>query len=327
MSNVKRHLVQRPRRNRKTQVVRDLVAETSLDVSHLIYPVFLLPGLKKEQPITAMPGQRRMSLDIMLNEIDASMKLGIKSFALFPCVPDSDKDKTASFSWKDDNFYLEAIRKIKDSFGEAMIMTDVAMDPYSTDGHDGLVENDKIVNDKTLEILCKMSVAQAQAGADIIGPSDMMDGRVGVIRQALEAGGHSDVSIMSYSAKYVSAFYGPFREALDSAPKKGDKKTYQMDYRNSREAIREAALDVQEGADILMVKPALCYLDVIQKLKSKFMLPIAAYNVSGEYSMIKAAAKNGWIDEQAAMLESLTAIRRAGADIILTYWAKAFAQL
>ncbi len=320
-------ILDRPRRNRKNKTVRDLVAETELQASHLIYPMFLLPGDKLEQPLLAMEGQSRLSLDKMMREMESCMELGLKSFVLFPCIPDSEKDKTASLSWKDDNFYLNAIRKIKASFTEAIIMTDVAMDPYSSDGHDGFVENDQIVNDKTLEILSKMAVAQAQAGADILGPSDMMDGRVGVIRRALEQNGFYDVSIMSYTAKYVSSFYGPFREALDSAPKKGDKKTYQMDYRNAHEAVREAALDVAEGADILMVKPALCYLDVIQKLKQNFTLPIAAYNVSGEYAMIKAAAKNGWMNEEAAMIESLTAIRRAGADIILTYWAKAFAQI
>lgn len=316
----------RPRRNRKSQSIRDLVAENSLRPENLIYPLFLLPGQNQVQPIKSLEGQDRMSLDKMLKTMEHMIKYGVKSFAVFPCVPDSDKDHTASYSWSEDNFYLKAIRKIKENLPESVIMTDVAMDPYSSDGHDGLFENDEILNDETLEVLAKMSIAQAQAGADILGPSDMMDGRVGYIRRSLDALGYKKVSIMSYTAKYASAFYGPFRDALDSAPKKGDKKTYQMDFRNSREALREGALDVEEGADMLMVKPALCYLDVIQLLKQNFELPIAAYNVSGEYAMIKAAAQNGWMDEEKAMVESLMAIRRSGADIILTYWARQFVE-
>lgn len=293
----------------------------------MIYPMFLLPGTNVSQPILSLPGVSRLSEDKLLKEVEDCLEKGLTSFALFPCVPEPHKDKMASYSWRDDNFYLTSIRRFKEKFPEATIMTDVAMDPYSSDGHDGFVENDKILNDKTLEILAKMSVAQAQAGADVLGPSDMMDGRVGFIRRVLDEQGFSEVSIMSYTAKYASAFYGPFRDALDSAPKKGDKKTYQMDYRNSREALREAKLDEAEGADFLMVKPALSYLDVIQLLKQNTQLPIAAYNVSGEYTMLKAAAEKGWIDEERAFVEVLTSIRRAGADIILSYWSKQLAEL
>lgn len=317
----------RPRRNRKSQSVRDLIAETNLSVSNMIYPMFLLPGANVVQPILSLPGVSRLSEDKLLKEVEDCLEKGLTSFALFPCVPEPHKDKMASYSWRDDNFYLTSIRRFKEKFPEATIMTDVAMDPYSSDGHDGFVENDKILNDKTLEILAKMSVAQAQAGADVLGPSDMMDGRVGFIRRVLDEQGFSEVSIMSYTAKYASAFYGPFRDALDSAPKKGDKKTYQMDYRNSREALREAKLDEAEGADFLMVKPALSYLDVIQLLKQNTQLPVAAYNVSGEYAMVKAAAEKGWVDEERAFVEVLTSIRRAGADIILSYWSKQLAEL
>lgn len=307
--------------------MRDLIAETNLSVSNMIYPMFLLPGANVVQPILSLPGVSRLSEDKLLKEVEDCLEKGLTSFALFPCVPEPHKDKMASYSWRDDNFYLTSIRRFKEKFPEATIMTDVAMDPYSSDGHDGFVENDKILNDKTLEILAKMSVAQAQAGADVLGPSDMMDGRVGFIRRVLDEQGFSEVSIMSYTAKYASAFYGPFRDALDSAPKKGDKKTYQMDYRNSREALREAKLDEAEGADFLMVKPALSYLDVIQLLKQNTQLPVAAYNVSGEYAMVKAAAEKGWVDEERAFVEVLTSIRRAGADIILSYWSKQLAEL
>ena len=233
----------------------------------------------------------------------------------------------ASYSFNSENFYLQAIAKIKVTFPEICLMSDVAMDPYSSDGHDGLVENGEIINDKTLAILAKMSIAQAQAGIDIIGPSDMMDGRVGLIRNELDNAGYQNTSIMSYTAKYASAFYGPFRDALDSAPKAGDKKTYQMNPANKKEALIEAELDTIEGADFLMVKPALCYLDVIHLLKTNFELPISAYNVSGEYAMIHAASKNGWLDYNSTFQESLLSIKRAGADLILTYFAKDFAKI
>jgi porphobilinogen synthase len=255
------------------------------------------------------------------------MDLGIRAFALFPALPESKKDRFATESYNEEGIYLKAIREIKRQLPEACIISDVAMDPYSSDGHDGLVENGKILNDETLEILAKMAVAQARAGVDIVAPSDMMDGRVGYLRQALDAEGFTEVSIMAYTAKYASAFYGPFRDALDSAPKFGDKKTYQMNPANAKEALIEAELDFAEGADFLMVKPALPYLDVIRLLAEHYPLPIAAYNVSGEYAMIKAAAQQGWLDGEKVMLESLLSIKRAGAKIILTYFAKEVAPL
>jgi porphobilinogen synthase len=263
----------------------------------------------------------------MLEEIHTCMELGINTFDVFPHIADELKDSLARESYNPEGLYLNAIRKIKEQLPGACIMTDVAMDPYSSDGHDGLVKNGKILNDETLEILGKMALAQARAGADILGPSDMMDGRVGYLRELLDNEGFSQVSIMSYTAKYASAFYVPFRDALDSAPKFGDKKTYQMNPANSREALIEAELDYQEGADFLMVKPALAYLDIIKLLNQHFDIPIAAYNVSGEYAMIKASAQRGWVDGERAMLECLMSMKRAGAKIILTYFAKEFAQL
>lgn len=316
----------RPRRRRTTQTVRDLVRETKLNIEQMVYPLFLLDGKNKNIEINAMPGISRFSVDIAVKEIESCLKLGIRSFILFPAVDDKLKDKTATYSYSKNNFYLKAIKEFKKKFPEICIITDVAMDPYSSDGHDGLVLNGEIVNDKTLPILAKMSIAQAEAGADILGPSDMMDGRVGYIREALDKKGFTNTGIMAYTAKYASCFYGPFREALDSAPKKGDKKTYQMDPANIRESLIEAELDFSEGADYIMVKPALAYLDVIKVLKDNMAIPIVAYNVSGEYSMIKASAKMGWINETAAMCETLTAIKRAGADIIITYWAKQYAK-
>jgi len=315
----------RPRRNRKSAAIRNMVAETHLGVEHLIYPIFLKDGKGIKEEIFSFPGNYRWSIDTLLHELESCLSLGIKTIDIFPAVDESLKDKTATYSYADDNFYLKAIRTVKEKFPELMVMTDVAMDPYSSDGHDGLVENGKIVNDATLPILAKMALAQAQAGADIIGPSDMMDGRVGVIREELDANGFEQTSIMSYTAKYASAFYGPFRDALHSAPKHGDKKTYQMNPANRREALLEAQLDIEEGADMIMVKPALCYLDVIHELKSNFSVPITAYNVSGECAMVIAAAKNGWLDYDLAVYEMLLSIRRAGADGILTYFAKDFA--
>jgi len=317
----------RPRRNRKMAGVRDLVRETQLHTNDLLLPLFLLEGQKQRIPVASMPGIDRLSLDLLLQEIEGAMKLGIRAFDVFPVVPEGYKDKYATYSYANENFYNRALASIKKEFPEAVLMTDVAMDPYSSDGHDGIVENGKIVNDASLEVLGKMALAQAQAGADIIGPSDMMDGRVGYIRELLDENGFTEVSIMSYTAKYASGFYGPFRDALNSAPKFGDKKTYQMDPANRIEALREAALDEQEGADFLLVKPALAYLDVIRLLKDHSDLPIAAYNVSGEYSMIKAAAMQGWLDYDRVMMESLLSIKRAGADIILTYFAKDAAKI
>lgn len=272
-----------------------------------------------------MPGIFRLSPDLMLKEIEQCLKLGIKAFDIFPSLSDKYKDKTATESLNKNGLYLKTLSLIKKKFPEACIMTDVAMDPYSSDGHDGLVRNGEIVNDETLEILAKMAVAQADCGIDIIGPSDMMDGRVGYIREALDDAGHTNVSIMSYTAKYASAFYGPFRDALDSAPKFGDKKTYQMNPANSREALIEGQLDTEEGADFLMVKPALSYLDVINDLNNNFDLPIVAYNVSGGYAMVKVAAARGWIDGDRVRDEILLSIKRAGASIILTYFAKEWA--
>lgn len=319
-------MLKRPRRNRKSSGIRDLVQETIVTTNDFIFPLFLLEGKNQKVEVESMPGIYRFSLDLMLTEIEECLKLGIKAFDVFPVVEEKHKDKEATQSINENFFYLQALREIKARFPEAIIMTDVAMDPYSSDGHDGLVdENGNILNDETLEILGAMALAQAETGIDIIGPSDMMDGRVEYIRDVLDDNGYEDVSIMSYTAKYASAFYGPFRDALDSAPKSGDKKTYQMNPANQREAIIEADLDEEEGADFLMVKPALAYLDVIKLLKDNYDLPIAAYNVSGEYAMLKAAGLKGWLDYEKAMQETLLSIKRAGADIILTYHAKEFA--
>ncbi|WP_215224350.1 porphobilinogen synthase [Echinicola shivajiensis] len=317
----------RPRRNRKSAVIRGMVEETRLSVKDFIFPIFVIDGTNKKEEVASMPGIYRYSIDLLLKEIEECMNLGVKAFDIFPAYPENKKDKYASESHNPETFYLQAIHKVKSTFPEACIMTDVAMDPYSSDGHDGIVEDGKILNDETLEVLGKMAVAQAQAGADIIGPSDMMDGRIAYLRNALDTNGHKEVSIMSYTAKYASGFYNPFRDALDSAPKAGDKKTYQMDPANLHEALIEAELDEAEGADFMMVKPALAYLDVIRLLKENSNLPIAAYNVSGEYSMIKAAGEKGWLDSERVMLESLLSIKRAGANIILSYFAKEFALL
>ncbi len=319
--------MRRPRRNRKNSAIRDLVREHEVTVKDLIYPLFLTGGSKVRTEIVSMPGIARFSEDLLLKEIEECMKLGLKIFAPFPNIEEASKDKYATLSYDRNNIYLKAIKKIKKEFPEAILMTDVAMDPYSSDGHDGIVENGEILNDETIDVLGKMALAQADAGADIIGPSDMMDGRIGALRQILDEAGFEKVSIMAYTAKYASAFYGPFRDALNSAPKAGDKKTYQMDPANQAEALIEAELDYLEGADFLMVKPALAYLDVIKLLYDNFEVPIAAYNVSGEYAMVKAAAQNGWLDGEKAMLESLTCIKRAGAKVILSYFAKEFAQL
>lgn len=319
-------MMRRPRRNRKSQAIRDMVEETSISVNDLIFPIFLIDGRNKKTEVASMPGIFRLSPDLILHEIEVCMNLGVRAFDVFPAVEDQFKDKTATKSYDPDFFYLKTLKEIKNKFPEACIMTDVAMDPYSSDGHDGLVKDGAILNDETLEILGRMALAQAATGIDIIGPSDMMDGRVGHIRRVLDKNGFTDVSIMSYTAKYASGFYNPFRDALDSAPKFGDKKTYQMNPANRREALIEAALDTAEGADFLMVKPALAYLDVIRLLKDNSSLPVAAYNVSGEYSMIKAASLKGWLDGERVMKESLLSMKRAGADIILTYFAKEFAQ-
>ena len=323
----KNDMYKRPRRNRKNHAIRSMVEETKIGVENLIYPLFLVDGNGVKDEIASLPGNYRWSIDLLLKEIESCVVLGIDKYVLFPAVKEDLKDAVASYSYASDNFYLEAIHRIKKHFPHIVLMSDVAMDPYSSDGHDGLVKDGLILNDETLPILAKMSVAQAQAGIDIIGPSDMMDGRVGAIRTALDEKGYTDVSIMSYTAKYASAFYGPFRDALDSAPKSGDKKTYQMNPANKTEALIEAELDMEEGADMLMVKPATCYLDIIHLLKEHSELPITAYNVSGECAMIYAASEKGWLDYNSAMSEMLLSIRRAGADGILTYFAKDFASL
>ncbi|WP_114936248.1 porphobilinogen synthase [Mucilaginibacter endophyticus] len=315
-------MLQRPRRNRKSEVIRQMVQETHVSAANLIFPLFIIDGVNQKSEVASMPGIFRYSIDNLLREIESCLKLGLNSFDLFPNIAEELKDKFATESYRDESLYLRAIREVKKNFPEACVITDVAMDPYSSDGHDGIVENGVILNDETLDVLGKMALAHAQSGADIIAPSDMMDGRVGYIRNVLDDNGFTNVSIMSYSAKYASAFYGPFRDALNSAPKFGDKKTYQMNPANQREALIEAELDEIEGADFLMVKPALPYLDVIKLIKDNTELPVAAYNVSGEYAMIKAAIQRGWLNEQRAITEVLTSIRRAGATAILTYHAK-----
>ncbi len=311
----------RPRRNRKNLAIRNMVEETNLGPQHLIYPLFLVDGKNIQDEVQSLPKNYRWSIDKLLPEFEKWLSLGITKFDLFPAVDEHLKDAIGSYSYAEENFYLHAIRTLKEKFPEAVLMSDVALDPYSSDGHDGIVVNGQILNDPTLEVLGKMSLAQAQAGIDIIGPSDMMDGRVGYIREKLDNHNFQDVSIMSYAVKYASAFYGPFRDALNSAPKLGDKKTYQMNPANKQEALIEAELDIQEGADFIMVKPALCYLDVIHLLKENFSTPITAYNVSGECAMVYAAAKNGWLDYEKSMMEMLLSIRRAGASGILTYFA------
>lgn len=303
-------------------MIRQMVQETHVSAANLIFPLFIIDGVNQKSEVASMPGIFRYSIDNLLREIESCLKLGLNSFDLFPNIAEELKDKFATESYRDESLYLRAIREVKKNFPEACVITDVAMDPYSSDGHDGIVENGVILNDETLDVLGKMALAHAQSGADIIAPSDMMDGRVGYIRNVLDDNGFTNVSIMSYSAKYASAFYGPFRDALNSAPKFGDKKTYQMNPANQREALIEAELDELEGADFLMVKPALPYLDVIKLIKDNTELPVAAYNVSGEYAMIKAAIQRGWLNEQRAITEVLTSIRRAGATAILTYHAK-----
>jgi porphobilinogen synthase len=311
----------RPRRLRYTPAIRRLVRETELTVNDLIYPVFIMEGENQKVAIPSMPDCYRYSLDLLLKEVVNAYNLGINAIALFPLIAEDKKDNFGTESYNPDGLVQRTVKAIKKEVPEIIIITDVALDPFSIYGHDGIVEDGKILNDETLEVLVKMSLSQAAAGANFVAPSDMMDGRVGAIRRALDAAGYLDVGILAYTAKYASAYYGPFRDALESAPKFGDKKTYQMDGANSREALREASLDITEGADIIMVKPALAYLDIIRRLRDSSHLPVAAYNVSGEYAMIKAAAKQGWIDEKSLILETLISMKRAGADLILTYFA------
>lgn len=319
------HLPIRPRRNRKSPVVRDLIAESSLSASHLIYPMFVQEG-DENTPIESLPGCKRWSVEGIVGECARLYALGIRCVDLFAVVPEEKKDAEGSEAWNPEGVVPRAIKAIKAAVPSMCVMTDVALDPFNTYGQDGIVReypngSYEILNDKTVDALCRQALCHARAGADIISPSDMMDGRIAAMRNELDAEGFTRVSLLSYTAKYASSLYGPFRGALGSAPKFGDKKTYQMDPANRREAMREAELDIAEGADMLMVKPATLYLDVISDLHLNTHLPIAAYHVSGEYLMIKAAAASGWLDEKAAMLETLLSIRRAGADMILTYAA------
>ncbi len=319
-------LNKRYRRLRSSSVVRNMVAETSLTADNFIVPLFLVEGTNKREEIPSMPGYFRFSLDLLKAEIIELKKLGLRSVLLFVKVPDNLKDNEGKEALNSQGLMQRAVRFIKEIDPEMLVMTDVALDPYSSYGHDGIVSGQEIVNDASVEVLAAMSLSHAQAGADFVAPSDMMDGRVKAIRAKLDGAGFTKTGILSYSAKYASCFYGPFRDALDSAPGFGDKKTYQMDFRNSTEALKETLLDIEEGADIVMVKPAGAYLDVIRRVKDNVQVPVAAYQVSGEYAMIKAAAANGWLDEKQAIIESLTAIRRAGADVIASYFAKDYAK-
>lgn len=316
----------RPRRNRQSPAIRAMVRETVLCSSDFILPVFFHED-NEDTPIASMPGVTRWSLDGLVREAGEARALGIPAVVLFPKIEESLKTPDASECHNDEGLVPRAIRALKEAYPDLCVITDVALDPYNSDGHDGIVRRDDrgnltVLNDETVEVLCEQALCHARAGADIVAPSDMMDGRVAAIRDALDAHGFTNVSILSYTAKYASAFYGPFRGALDSAPKEGDKKTYQMDPGNIREAVRETLLDEAEGADMLMVKPAGLYLDVIAKVRETSTLPVAAYQVSGEYLMLKSASAAGWLDERAVVLESLTAIKRAGASMILTYFAK-----
>ncbi|QMU56397.1 MAG: porphobilinogen synthase [Candidatus Mycalebacterium zealandia] len=314
-------IIARPRRNRKSKTIRSAVRESSLSASNLICPVFIREG-KDDENIDSMPGRKRLGENGILKEFESCLKNGVAAFMLFPSIESNLKSATAKEAENPRGLVPQTVRKLKKHFPESVVITDVALDPYSTDGHDGVVSaSGEILNDTTVEILCRQALAHADAGADIVAPSDMMDGRVGAIREMLDESGHANTSILSYTAKYASCFYGPFRGALDSAPKSGDKETYQMDPANVREALRELALDEAEGADIVMVKPASHYLDVVSAFRESTDLPVAAYQVSGEYLMIKSAAEKGWINERDAIMESLLSIKRAGADMVATYFA------
>eukprot|EP01104_Vermistella_antarctica_P000921 TRINITY_DN11002_c0_g1_i1.p1 TRINITY_DN11002_c0_g1~~TRINITY_DN11002_c0_g1_i1.p1 ORF type:complete len:333 (+),score=57.89 TRINITY_DN11002_c0_g1_i1:174-1172(+) len=323
MSATSHFLTQRPRRNRLNASVRGLVCETSLTPAHLVLPVFVQPGEKQRHPISSLPGCERLSIDLLVELAKEAVSVGVMAVAIFPAVPEELKTKNGEECLNPDGLVQRSIKALKAEVPHLLVITDVALDPYSSDGQDGYVnERGEVDNDITLPLLAGMAVAQAKAGADIVAPSDMMDARVGVIRQALDAAGYPNVLICSYSVKFCSAFYGPFRDALDSAPRGGgDKKTYQMDPANTREALREVALDEAEGADWVMVKPGLPYLDVVRRVRDHTSLPVAVYHVSGEFAMLKAAALNGWLDYKSCLLESLLSMRRAGADIIFTYGA------
>jgi porphobilinogen synthase len=313
-------LQRRNRILRQSPALRSMVAETSISASDFIMPLFITEGQQVQEPIDSMPGYFRLSIDLAIRSLKQYYALGLRSVLLFVKCSAALKDNEGTEALNPDGLMQRSIKAIKEALPELCVMTDVALDPFSSFGHDGIVENGQIVNDRTVEVLAQMSVSHAKAGADFVAPSDMMDGRIAAIREALEQNGFSNTGILSYSAKYASCFYGPFRDALDSAPGFGDKKTYQMDYANRLEAVKETLMDVEEGADIVMVKPALAYLDIIREIRNEVYLPIAAYQVSGEYAMIKAAAAKGWLDEQKAMVETLTAIRRAGADLICSYF-------
>lgn len=322
------NILRRPRRNRNSPMQRALVRECVLSAQDFVYPVFVTEGQGVKESIASMPGQYRLSLDLLLVDLAEVVTLGIPAVGLFPAVAESLKTPGAEESWNPEGLVPRTIRAIKEAFPQLLVYTDVALDPYNSDGHDGLVSPEGVIqNDQTVDALCKQALCQAMAGANCVCPSDMMDGRVVAIRETLDHAGYEHVGIVAYSAKYASAFYGPFRDALQSAPKSGDKKTYQMDPANRREAMLEISLDIEQGADVVMVKPAGAYLDVIHAASQRFDLPIAAYQVSGEYAMICAAAQNGWIDKDKIMLESLLAIRRAGAKMIWTYFAKDAARL
>ncbi len=321
------HLIRRNRILRQSPAIRAMVAETILRPSDFIAPLFIIEGAGVKEEISSMQGYYRMSIDLTVQEVKELWGLGIRSVLLFIKCKDELKDNAGTEALNPDGLMQRSIKAIKNACPDMVVMTDVALDPFSTYGHDGIVEGNEIVNDATVEVLAQMSISHARAGADFVAPSDMMDGRIAAIREALESKGLSKTGIMAYSAKYASCFYGPFRDALDSAPGFGDKKTYQMDYANRIEAIKEVLMDVEEGADIVMVKPAMAYLDIIREVRDRVDVPVSAYHVSGEYAMIKAAAQMGWLDENKAILESLTAIRRAGASLIATYFAKDAARM
>lgn len=321
------YLQRRNRILRHSPAIRSLVNETILTPNDFIVPLFIIEGENEQSEINSMPGYYRRSIDLTVKEVKELWGMGLKCVLLFVKSRVELKDNKGTEAMNPDGLMQRSIKAIKEAVPEMLVMTDVALDPFSSYGHDGIVENGQIVNDATVEVLAKMSVSHAQAGADFVAPSDMMDGRIGAIRKALEENNFTNTGIMAYSAKYASCFYGPFRDALDSAPGFGDKKTYQMDYSNRIEAVKEAVMDVEEGADIVMVKPALSYLDIIREVKNAVHVPVSAYNISGEYAMIKAAAKMGWIDEDKAIMEVLTSIKRAGADLIATYFAKDFIRI
>ncbi len=321
----------RPRRLRRTENIRRMARETRLSTDNLIAPLFVTAGENEREEVPSMPDTYRHTIDRLVEKAETLHDLGIPAVALFPAIPDEEKTPDAAHALEPDHLYPNAVRALKETVPDLMVITDTALDPYNSDGHDGIVRDGRIVNDATIDVMCEMAVLHADAGADIVAPSDMMDGRVGAIRRALDDAGYTDVAILSYTAKYSSSYYGPFRDALDSAPKDEEsaaekeipdnKDTYQMDPANGEEAVRELMLDLDEGADMVMVKPALPYLDVIHRVQAHSDVPVAAYNVSGEYAMIKAAAQNGWLDEKKCAMEALTGIRRAGADLILTYFA------